>query len=152
MARVKAIEAVIETTEQPTHLSTELSLLVNEFAAAVALFEAKTVWRTNDRPYRPLLAAAQALVALGQTLVTLDVSVGGNGYGDWVGKAQAVIASTLYMPAGRNRCLWMQDHHMAAINALVALAYHAALRGDGAPVAEARAAVAKLAEVGRRGR
>ena len=138
----------------PVGPSTDLSTLVSEFADAVSFIAAKTVWRSGlDRPYRPLLAAANALVALGEALVAAQAAPTRNGTANAAqDKAQALVAQCLYTPAGRNRSLWMPDHHMSAVIALVALAYRGALHGETEPVAEARKAVAQLAQMGQRGR
>lgn len=141
-------------TMELTNPSTDLSTLVSEFAAAVSFIAAKTVWRSGlDRPYRPLLAAANAMIALGEALIAAQAAPTRNGTANAAqDRAQALVVQCLYTPAGRNRSLWMPDHHMSAVIALVALAYRGALHGEAESVAEARKAVAVLAQMGQRGR
>lgn len=152
MARPRRMETeAMELT--PDSSRDDLSALVSEFAQAVDLIAAKTLWHTRDRPYLPLLAAANALVALGEMLVAAQVIPASNGTENAAeGRARALVTQCLYTPAGRNRSLWMPDHHLSALLALVMLAYRSALHGDDAPMAEARTAVAELVKWGQRGR
>ena len=151
MARTRVIEAVMETTMQPTHLSTELSTLVGEFATVAALYGAKTVWQSGfDRPYRALLAAAEATVALGEMLLNATPTASNHVDNPHLARARQLVTECLYLPAGERRCLRMSDQHMAAVIALVGLAYRGYLAGDGESLAEARRAVAKLDAMGRR--
>ena len=154
MARMKVVDtngATAQPTTQPTVQSTdsgELRALLDRFAETVAVYEKKTVWWSSfDRPYRAVLAAAQAVIALGYVATSCHQVELPEQARDWLAKSVTLAEQCLDTPAGHSRALRMGDYHMAAVTAKVAAACCQPAR-----VGEALAAVETLYAMGvRRG-